>query len=66
MRAVEADEAWELVHAAEPSDALIASGAYRREDGQWVYRKLRARELWEQVMRNTYAHSEPGCCSLTR
>jgi ribonucleoside-diphosphate reductase alpha chain len=66
MRAVEADQEWELVHSAEPSDALIASGVQRREDGQWVYRKIRARELWDAVMKNTYDHSEPGVLFVDR
>lgn len=66
MRAVEADAEWELVHAAEPSDPLIESGVHRREDGKWVYRTIRARELWEKVMKNTYDHSEPGVLFVDR
>jgi ribonucleoside-diphosphate reductase alpha chain len=60
MRAVEADAEWELVHRAPPVAELIAAGAYRRGDGLWAYRKVRARALWQQVMASTYDHAEPG------
>src|SRR6266496_589647 len=60
MQAVEADGAWELVHRAPPAAELIAAGAYRREDGLWVYRKVRAVDLWQQIMAGTYDHAEPG------
>jgi ribonucleoside-diphosphate reductase alpha chain len=66
MQAVRADAEFELVHRAEPGAAQKAAGAYRQTGGQglWVYRKLRARELWEQVMRSTYDHAEPGVLFL--
>ena len=54
----------ELMHRAEPGVAQKAVGAYRRGDGQWVYCKQPARELWEQVMRATYDHAEPGVLFL--
>src|SRR2546421_3153495 len=60
MAAVESDGEVELVHKAEPAQDLKDSGAYVRGDGLWVYRKVRARDLWEQVMRSTYDHAEPG------
>ncbi|MCA0239329.1 MAG: adenosylcobalamin-dependent ribonucleoside-diphosphate reductase [Proteobacteria bacterium] len=67
MQAVEADAEVELVHRAEPGPRLKAAGAYQRSDadgpgggGLWVYRKLPARELWDQIMRSTYDHAEPG------
>jgi len=64
MLAVEKDAVIELVHKAKPWPAN--QEAYRREDGLWVYRKLRARELWEQIMRSTYDHAEPGILFLDR
>ena len=66
MRAVEKDGDFELVHKAEPSLDAKESGAYQRADGQWVYRKVRARSLWEQIMRSTYDHAEPGVLFLDR
>ncbi|MCZ4305299.1 adenosylcobalamin-dependent ribonucleoside-diphosphate reductase [Zoogloeaceae bacterium G21618-S1] len=66
MKAVEADGDVELAHKAEPTEEIKEAGAYQREDGQWVYRKVRARSLWEQVMRSTYDHAEPGILFLDR
>ncbi|MBM3345179.1 MAG: adenosylcobalamin-dependent ribonucleoside-diphosphate reductase [Betaproteobacteria bacterium] len=66
MQAVESDSEIELVHKAEPMQEGDAVGAYQREDGQWVYRKVPARTLWEQIMRSTYDHAEPGILFLDR
>ena len=60
MQAVETGALWELVHRAPPAAELIGAGAYRREDGLWVYRKVRAVDLWQQIMASTYDHAEPG------
>ncbi|MCP3017890.1 adenosylcobalamin-dependent ribonucleoside-diphosphate reductase [Cupriavidus basilensis] len=65
MRAVEADGEVELVHEAEPAAETIAAGAYRRDDGQWSYRRVPARQLWDQVMQATYDHAEPGILFLS-
>jgi len=66
MRAVEADGEFELVHKAEPGAAQVAGGAQRRDDGMWVYATIRARELWQAIMRNTYEAAEPGVLFLDR
>ncbi len=66
MRAVESDGEVELVHKSEPSADTLSAGAYQRKDSLWVYRKVRARDLWEQVMRSTYDHAEPGILFLDR
>src|SRR5687767_9274820 len=62
MAAVERNLEVELVHKARPS----ARDARQREDGLWVYKTLRARELWDQIMRSTYDHAEPGILFLDR
>src|SRR3982075_1373048 len=45
MLAVEKDSEFELIHKSKPW-----KDGYQREDGMWVSRKLRARELWDQIM----------------
>ncbi len=66
MQAVVADGEIALLHKAEPGPAMKAAGAHRRADGLWVYRTLRARVLWDEVMRSTYDHAEPGVLFLDR
>jgi ribonucleoside-diphosphate reductase alpha chain len=61
MAAVEADAPFELVHRAEPGPRRPGR---RREDGLWVYETIRARDLWQIVMRNTYEGAEPGVLFL--
>src|SRR5690606_37583332 len=37
MKAMEAGQRFQLVHSAEPGAEQIAAGAFRRDDGKWVY-----------------------------
>jgi ribonucleoside-diphosphate reductase alpha chain len=66
MAAVEADAEVELTHRAEPNSDMKRAGAFQREDGVWVYRRVQARDLWDQVMKSTYDHAEPGILFLDR
>jgi ribonucleoside-diphosphate reductase alpha chain len=68
MQAVLADGEVDLVHRAEPGEAQKATGARRREGSEraWIYRTVKARELWEQIMRSTYDHAEPGVLFVDR
>lgn len=66
MEAVENNEDFELVHVAEPGPDLIEQGAYRRDDGMWVYKTVNARELWDKIMEQTYDHAEPGVYYIDR
>jgi len=70
MQAVDNDTEVELVHRAEPGAAQKQADAYQVTPAQgsayWVYRKLPARQLWDQIMRSTYDHAEPGVLFLDR
>ena len=66
MEAVEHHRDWELVHEQEPSDEQIAAGAYRKDGGLWVYRTVKARDLFEQIMRATYDYADPGVIFLDK
>jgi len=63
MAAVEHDREIDLVHKARPAGG---DDAAQRSDGLWIYRKVKARDLWEQIMRSTYDHAEPGILFLDR
>jgi ribonucleoside-diphosphate reductase alpha chain len=63
MLAVEKDAFFELTHKSKP---WPSESTRQRADGVWVYKKLRARELWDTIMRSTYDHAEPGILFLDR
>jgi len=66
MQAVETDSNWDLVHEARPSQFAVDKGAYLRDDNLWVYRTVKASDLWQQIMHATYDHAEPGVLFLDR
>jgi len=66
MRAVENDTAWQLVHKCAPGPDWHDGQPHQRSDGVWIYREVKARELWQQIMTSTYDHAEPGVIFLDR
>jgi ribonucleoside-diphosphate reductase alpha chain len=66
MSAVYEDREFALVHAKPPAEQPLEE--YRGASGklQYVYKKIRARELWLKLMRNTYEGAEPGIVFIDR
>jgi len=56
MKAVEADENFELVH------TVPAKGEAQKQnaEGKFIYRTVRAKDLWKKIIVSTYDHAEPG------
>ena len=69
MQAVEADAEWPLVFPARADEGEIVmrrwSGALAPVPCR-VYRRVRARALWEKLMRATYEYAEPGVLFVDR
>lgn len=69
MLAVEKDSMFELTHTVEPHPDYYAQHSfkpYQRLDGKWVYRQIKASEIWNQIMESTYDHAEPGVVFIDR
>ncbi|MEI6987144.1 MAG: adenosylcobalamin-dependent ribonucleoside-diphosphate reductase [Rhodospirillaceae bacterium] len=67
MRAINADEDWELGFNVPPI-APSADMTIRERDGKpwYVYQRLPARALWESITRNSYDWAEPGVIFIDR
>ena len=66
MEAVMADAEFDLVHKAAPAVDAGEPLPVPRADGLYVYRTIRARDLWTKIMQNTYNAAEPGVLFLDR
>lgn len=65
MQAVANDADYDLVHEAEPT---FAAQKKVRADGKelYVYRTVKARDIWNRIMKNTYDGAEPGVLFIDR
>jgi ribonucleoside-diphosphate reductase alpha chain len=66
MRAVIDDGVLELTQTAEPYDRTGGDEKYRRGDGLWVYRRIPARRLFEEITECSFRHGIRAWCSSTR
>jgi ribonucleoside-diphosphate reductase alpha chain len=72
MAAVEEDAEWPLVFPLTPGDGASGEIFERRWPGSdapqlcQVFRRVRARELWERLMRTAYDCAEPGVIFIDR
>ncbi|UUV43192.1 ribonucleotide reductase [Rhodobacter phage RcCWillis] len=70
LAAVKADADWHLVHEVFPGrkDPHEAIGSIIGDDGveRFIYKKVRARDLWNKIMRSTYDYAEPGVIFIDR
>jgi ribonucleoside-diphosphate reductase alpha chain len=66
MQAVKQDAEWELVFPVSAEDSALGERVERRWPGYAipvtcrVYRRVKARALWEQITRSAYDYAEPG------
>jgi ribonucleoside-diphosphate reductase alpha chain len=64
IEAALADSDWDLVHKAEPHPDEHPNARFCPERNVWVYKTVKAKELWAKIMRNTYHSADPGIMFL--
>ena len=69
MEAVEADGDWFLMHVEPPKTSVEAACTNvhgQTAEGKYVHGVMKARDLWDAIMENTYAQAEPGVIFIDR
>lgn len=63
MKGVEVGGDWNLVFPVEPADG---SGVKTLTGSSWIYKTVKARELWDLLLQSTYEYAEPGVIFIDR
>ncbi len=72
MEAVKHDLEWHLgfeepLMGDNPHEAISETNPHTGEPGPWyIYKTVRARDLWDLIMENTYKYAEPGVIFIDR
>lgn len=67
MTAVEEDESWDLGFDKPRLDGRHVDVIERKDMSPWyVYERLSARALWEEILQTTYVYAEPGVIFIDR
>lgn len=66
MQAVFDDKPWELYHAKPPVKGPKIETTDDKGNVVYVHKVVRAKDLWDQITRNTYDHAEPGVIFIDR
>lgn len=67
IKCVEDDEMWDLGFNVPPADDKFLDAYETEVDEHWfVYEQIKARELWDLIIKTTYEYSEPGVIFIDR
>ncbi len=60
MAALKNDDGWDLHFSVPRADGRHVSANLTGAANKYVYERIRARDLWDEIIRGTYVHAEPG------
>lgn len=67
MKAVEEDAMWDLGFHIPPADPERLVEKYQKNNKEWfVYQRIKAAELWDMIIKNTFDWAEPGVIFIDR
>lgn len=66
MEALEADADWDLYFNVPRADGQHVDVYEKGGETRYVYTRMKARELWDKIIENTYIHAEPGIIFIDR
>jgi len=65
MSCVENDADWPLMHEVPPAEPVTWNNV-TQINGKHIYKVIRAKDLWQTMMKSTYAYAEPGVLFIDR